>query len=128
MQFVFEKERKYQPYAHRRFNEDFRKENSIKKLESLQSSFFTWLREMENQNRRFSPFNLSTNNAFDFVKGDISLITKPIWSDNIRYKNWARVDNELNRQISKTDKALGNESRFLELFYRATESLINFKS
>lgn len=128
MQFVFEKERKYQPYAHRRFNEDFRKENSIKKLESLQFSFFTWLREMENQNRRFSPFNLSTNNAFDFVKGDISLITKPIWSDNIRYKNWARVDNELNRQISKTDKALGNESRFIELFYRATESLINFKS
>jgi len=127
MQQVFESECGNQPYALRRFNGDFRKGNVIRKLEAIQSSFFTWLQEMETQNRKFSPFNLKTTTAFNFVKGDINLFTEPAWSDKIRYKDWARVDNELNRQISKTDKALDNESRFLELFYRTTASLINFK-
>jgi hypothetical protein len=127
MQQVFESECGNQPYALRGFNGDFRKGNVIRKLEAIQSSFFTWLHEMETQNRKFSPFNLKTTTAFNFVKGDIILFTKPAWRDKIRYKDWAMVDNELNRQISKTDSALDNESRFLELFYRTTESLINFK-
>lgn len=127
MQYVFEKEKKHQPYAHKRFNGDFRRNNAIQKFEKVQFAFFTWLQEMTEQNRKFKPFDLSTINAFDFVCGDINLFRKLKWTDRFRYKNWARVDNELNRQIGNT-KGLSNEARFFELFYRATASLINFKN
>jgi len=121
---IFEKERKYQPYAYNRFSNDFRKNETIKKLESIQEHFFSWLQEMERQNRKFTPFNLSSSNAFDFVKGEMK-ISK---SRNFIYKNWAKVDNELNSQIGETDKALKHEECFIELFYRTTEELINYKN
>jgi hypothetical protein len=44
------------------------------------------------------------------------------------YKNWAKVDNELNKQIVKTHKSLQNDTRFIELFNRVTEELINYKN
>jgi len=128
MQYIFYKVNRNQPYARGRFNEDFRSENVIQKLEKVQDSFFTWLTEMENQNRKFKPFNLAAREAFNFVEGNINMFTKPDWFDKIRYKNWAKVDNELNHQIYKTDKALNNNSRFIELFYRTTEALINYKN
>jgi hypothetical protein len=121
---VFDKESKYQPYAHKRFNNDFRKNETIKKLEALQAHFYNWFQEMEKQNRKFSPFNLTSSSAFDFVKGDLN-INK---SKDFRFKNWAKVDNELNFQIGKTDKALKNEQRFIELFYSTAEELINYKN
>jgi hypothetical protein len=120
----FDKESKYQPYAHKRFTIDFRKTNVVQKLEAIQAQFFEWLKEMEMQERKFVPFNLTTSSAFDFVKGDLN-ISK---SKDFRYKNWARVDNELNSQIGKTDKALETEKRFIELFYLVAEELINYKN
>ena len=124
MTIVFDKESKYQAYAHKRFNNDFRKNETIKKLEAVQAQFYNWLQEMERQNRKFSPFNLTSSSAFDFVKGEIS-INK---SKDFIYRNWAKVDNELNFQIGKTDKSLKNEEQFIELFYCTTEELINFKN
>jgi len=124
MTMVFDKESKYQPYARKRFNNDFRKNETIKKLEAVQAQFYNWLQEMEKQNRRFSPFNLTTLSAFDFVKGDVSINE----SKDFMYKNWAKVDNELNSQIGKMDKALKNEQCFIELFYSTTEELINYKN
>ncbi len=126
---VFEKEHKYQPYAHKLFTEDFRKEDfrkidSIEKLESIQLKFVEWLLEMESQKRKFTPFNLLSKSATDFIKGKLKIITP----DNFMYKNWAKVDNELNKQIVKTPKSLNNDSRFIELFYRVTEELINYKN
>jgi len=114
---IFSKENKYQPYAHGRFTGGFR--NKITDLETVQCLFFDWLQEMTQQSRKFLPFNLTTNNAFDFVKGNISLIVKK------RFNDWVRVDNELNKQIANTNKSLEFESKFIEVFYRATESLIN---
>ena len=124
MDKVFEKESKYQPYARKRFNNDFRKKETIKKLEAVQAHFFNWLQEMENQNRKFSPFNLTSSSAFDFIKGSVNTGK----SETATFKSWAKVDNELNSQIGKTDKALKNEERFIELFYCTTEKLINYKN
>lgn len=121
---IFEKEHKYQPYAHKLFTEDFRRTNSIQKLESIQAKFVEWLLEMELQNRKFTPFNLFSDRADDFINGELKII-KP---DNFMYKNWAMVDNELNKQIVKTHKSLQNDSRFIELFNRVTEKLINYKN
>ena len=116
---IFDKQNKYQPYAHGRFVGDFR--NNIANLESVQKQFIEWLQEMTQQSRKFAPFNLTTDDAFNFVNGNVSLFTKK----DSTYKNWAKVDNQLNRQISKTNKSLNNEKKFIELFYRVTEELIN---
>jgi hypothetical protein len=126
MKEVFDKQNKYQPYANKRFNESFRHNLAIQKLESVQSAFFEWLQEMEEQNRKFSPFNLSARDAFNFIRGNINAIREADRFDNIRYKNWARVDNELNRQNAKIKKSVINEERFLELFYNTTRSLIEY--
>jgi hypothetical protein len=122
---IFGKQNKYQPYAHKRFDGYFRNNFAMQKLEAVQSVFFDWLKEMENQNRKFLPFNFSSD-AFNFVRGDINVVSKAGWFDAFRYKNWARVDNELNRQNAKISKYLINEERFLELFYYTTESLIEY--
>ncbi len=121
---VFGKECNYQPYAHRRFPSDFRKNDAVQKLEVVQAQFYIWLQEMEKQNRKFTPFNLTSSSAFDFIKGNLNIDK----SNDFRYKNWAKVDNELNGQIGKTDRALEKEKRFIELFFCATEELINYKS
>ena len=121
---VFEKENKHQPYAHKRFSGDFRKTNAVQKLEAVQAQFFEWLQEMEKQSRKFNPFDLTSSSAFDFIKGDLNLGK----SKDFRYKNWSKVDNELNYQIGKTDKAMEIEKKFVELFFRATEELINYKN
>lgn len=120
---IFEKEHKNQPYAFKRFKDDFRKSTSIKMLEKVQLRFVEWLSEMENQEREFTPYNLSSSSARDFIKGDLKIFAK----DKFMYKNWARVDDELNRQIGQLDKSLGNEECFIELFSRVTEKLINYK-
>lgn len=121
---VFDKESKYQPYAHKRFNNDFRKSDKIQKLEAVQAQFYSWFEEMEKQTRKFTPFNLTSTSALDFIKGELNIGK----SDDFRYKNWAKVDNELNSQTGKIDKALNNEERFIELFYCTAEELINYKN
>ncbi|HOK39342.1 MAG TPA: hypothetical protein PLC87_11825 [Bacteroidales bacterium] len=121
---IFKQENKYQPYSHKRFTDDFRKINSIQKLESVQLKFVEWLLEMELQNRRFAPFNLMSSNATDFIKGNMSVFK----NDNSRYKNWSKIDNELNNQINKINKSMDNESLFIELFYNMTSEIINYKN
>lgn len=121
---VFNKECMHQPFAHKRFNSEFRKTSVVQKLDAVQAQFIEWLEEMEKQRRKFTPFNLTSSSAFDFIKGDLNTGV----SKDFRYKNWAKMDNELNSQIGKTDKALENEKQFIELFFRATEELINYKN
>ena len=121
---IFNKENNYQPYAHKRFTNEFRTLNAIQKLEGIQLKFMEWLLEMENQTRKFTPFNLYSSNATDYIKGNLNVFR----SNDFRYKNWAKVDNELNHQIGKIDKALEIEKCFIELFFRVTENLINYKN
>ncbi|GBU08787.1 hypothetical protein AwDysgo_21180 [Bacteroidales bacterium] len=124
MKLVFDKQYKHQPYAHNRFTRDFRKKDVVQKLEAVQEQFHEWLTEMENQTHKFAPFNITSNKALDYIKGDISCIR----SKNILCNNWAIIDNELNLQIRKIDKSLENEKIFIELFFRMSESLIGYKN
>jgi hypothetical protein len=125
---VFDKRYNQQPYSYSlvRPAQTFKDTAGIKKLIELQAKFYEWLLEMDSEKhtRKFYPMNLEKTKPFDFVKGSMNIVSTPKWFDSIRYKNWARVDNELNRQIRNTDKALKAEERFLELFYRVTESLV----
>jgi len=116
---IFNKEKKYQPYAHGRFVDGFR--NNISDLEAIQRMFIDWLQEMNQQSRKFAPFNLVNNSAYNFINGNINLFPKK----SSIYKNWAKVDNELNKQLSLINDSLEEEAKFIELFYRSTEALIN---
>lgn len=116
---IFDKYGKHQPYYRK-----LGKSIEVNKLDELQLAFYTWLKEMENQTRKFSPFNLESKNALDFVRNEKNIISESSWLDK-GYNNWARFDNELNRQIGKLSKSLTKEQQFLEVFYKTTESLIN---
>lgn len=122
MTYVFDKKTKYQPYAYKVFTDDFIKRERINNLLEIQKDFHSWLQEMENQTRAFTPFNLDSTKAFDFIKGNIDIYN----AKSFTYKNWAKVDHTLNSQIDEIDKALKEEECFLELFYGATEKLINY--
>lgn len=126
---VFKKQSPYQPYAlekcgKKNYDKNFRKE--ISELEKMQKHFTDWLSEMAGQARSFSPFNLENKKAFEYVDSQINLF------DNSKspYSNWAKFDNELNRQINKIEKSLKDKNkdkeRFIELFYRATKEIVNF--
>lgn len=123
MIYVYDKEYQVQPYSYKRFRGEFRNKQIIQKLEIVQLEFYEWLEEMQKQKRNFTPFKLSSDKAFDFIKGDLYMNTPK----KVRYKDWAIVDNELNRQINNTNAEL-DEARFIELFNRATEELLNFKN
>ena len=128
MQYIYARERKYQPYSKKyKFDQQFRSNNVIKKLESVQATFYEWLQELEKQSRKFSPFNLFTTHAFDFVKGDIN-----VTSGKGRFSDWARVDDQLNRQSGKIKlehlEKQTKEKHFMELFYCAISELLSFKN
>jgi hypothetical protein len=128
---VFDRQYDRQPYS-RKIGcsaKSFRDKEGIKKLNEVQAKFYEWLLEMDSHRhaRKFCPFNLETKNPFDFIRGNVNVISSQKWLDKIRYKNWARVDNELNLQVRHTGTSLTPEERFIELFYRATELLIKFK-
>ena len=128
---VFDRQYNKQPYSYLLEQPAQRFKSKITKLLDLQAKFYEWLFEMNStrHSRKFYPLNLEKTTPFDFIKGDMdSIIIAPKWFDKIRLiKNWARVDNELNKQIHKIDKALNPEERFFEVFYCATKSLIKFK-
>lgn len=126
---TFDLESKHQPYSNKPiwyqpypklFDKDFRQKESIKNLESVQKDFVRWLLEMGNQTRKFSPFNLETKDIQHFIMGEISIEKKPLL-----FKNWSRVDNQLNHHSARIDKAFKDDERFLELFYRVSKSLFN---
>jgi hypothetical protein len=117
--------RKNQPY-YRNFDNAFAQGDTFRKLKAVQSAFYEWLQELENQRRIFSPFNLTSAEAFNFVRGDINVVTRARRVDAWRYRNWSRMDNELNQQETKINEAVTGAERFIELFYNTTESLIKY--
>jgi len=104
---------------------------SIKKLESIQKNFVEWLLEMEEQDFKFSPFNLTTTNANDFIKGKIIL-----FNETWKVKDWSSMDSKLNdlsdEMVKNKKDAIDIKQKtsqiFLELFYRATGELLTLIS
>ncbi|NDV65647.1 hypothetical protein [Bacteroides sp. 224] len=123
MKYAFDEQHKCQPYACKRFTGNFRRIDAVRKMESVQDRFYEWLKEMGDQYHKFVPFNLTSHNALDFIKGNVHYIQ----SRSFKYKNWAIVDNELNYQIGKIKKTSENEKIFIELFFRMSEALIKYK-
>lgn len=110
--------------VHQPYYKELNTPNNIKQIKSVQESFMTWMMEMEDQTRKFTPFNLSSTKAFDFIKGNMNICN----IKGINFKQWSKVDHTLNKESCKIDKALKDEERFLELFYCATEKLIDYQN
>jgi hypothetical protein len=109
-----------QPWAKKRsFDHTFFSSSFCKDLKSFQDIFMQWLKEMETHDRKFTPFELKcdSRHVFDLIRNK-----KPRKIMTLA-TNYALFDDRLNA-ISPA----GNEElQFVELFYKATESLIKDK-
>lgn len=134
MKLQFDKQNKYQPWSHnfpkfKKYNFDniFRQSEAMKNLDVCLNSFNYWLIEISNKKvhkRCFIPFNLFADTcAFVNGKSDKCVIVSD-W----RYKDWAWLDNELNKACTNKEtqvsESMTKEQRFLEIFYRATEQFV----
>lgn len=114
-----QKEYKYQPWAiDRKIKSDFFKSDFYADLQRVQNDFLVWLDELDNNDRKFSPFELvHARPIFDRIKGE-----EPRKSP---FRNYALFDDKLNKQ--KISESTKDEQKFVELFYQATEELVNQK-
>lgn len=88
-------------------------------LKEIKVSFLTWLEEMANNNRRFTPFELSEKKElFELVRG-----VKPERVISLK-SNYDLFNDRLCSIESKLKNDSSTEQRFMELFYNTTEKLI----
>ncbi len=74
--------------------------------------------------RSFKPFNEErTNPLFDIVNGKAASKYYP----HLFTRNYALVDSILNTPWRNWNKAATREQKFMELFFRATEDLVEHK-
>lgn len=104
-----------------KFDSAFLHSQFIKEVSAMQHDFIGWLSEMDDNKRRFSPFELSNTKIglFEIVKGKIPKKLMTLKS------NYALYDDVLNKQsVSAASK---KEQQFMELFYKATNELVDKK-
>ena len=104
----------------RKFDQAFFQSQFIKDIKVIQNDFMTWLEEMDDNQRRFSPYELSqTDKIFDIVKGKKPKRLMKLSS------NYDLFDDFLNGQ--KVNNAASKEHQFIELFFNATDELVKQK-
>jgi hypothetical protein len=112
-----------QPWAKdRSIDKTFFHGDFINTLKRLQQGYIDWLKEMETQQRAFTPFNIhnNSNKVFDLVKG---IAPKKLFTT--LDSNFKLFDNRLSKQTSvKTGE---REFQLLEIFYLATQHLVEEK-
>jgi len=116
-----EKEYSHQPWSvDRKFDKAFFGSLFYKEIKAIQEDFIIWLKEMDKNNRHFTPFEISKKKkVFEIVEGKESEKMACLSS------NYALFDNVLNKQ--NCSKSSSKEQQFMELFYKATENLVNNK-
>ena len=93
-------------------------------LQRFNQGFWLWLNQMASNQRGFSPFTLEINNdeIFNSVKG--IPLKRSNWKGT---KNYERFTEYLNKSLKEDNSAKTKEKRIMEIFYCATESLIQVK-
>jgi hypothetical protein len=124
---VFPKQNSHQPWSHnfpwkkdKNYDTAFMESTSMVTLNEFLDSYYEWLDQMSKQNRHFTPFifDVRKSDALEFVRFSSS-------NRGHFYRQWAWMDNELNKQSNRISKTLTKNEAFIELFYRATESFVN---
>jgi hypothetical protein len=92
-------------------------------LRDVNKAYIKWLIEMSNNNRSFTPFDLipKRSDVFSLIKGENPV---KIWSLK---SNYDLFDDVLNSKQKGIKKDAGKAHRFIELFYTATNELVNKK-
>lgn len=131
MALIFDGENRHQPWAHNypwnknnNYDKKFKQSSAMTGLCECLDNFDNWLKELAASNvhkHSFAPFNLDSQ-TFAYVMGGSNEIV--VNKGDFRYKNWAWLDNELNRQCAEVSESLSKEQRFLEIFYRATKTFV----
>lgn len=105
-------------------NSDFIKTDFYKELENFNNGFWTWLMQMSSNDRGFTPFTmeLTNNEIFRAING-IEL-KRSSWKG---VKNYERFIEYLNKALTKDQGGRNANNRFMDVFYNATESLIQEK-
>lgn len=126
---VFPKEYKHQPWSHSYlwqketgYSPNFLEQPKMKLFVEFQEKFYSWMIEMNEQERRFAPFKLkpSEYRGADFIRNSGN-----VKKGTFHYKHWAWIDDQLNKTAGKIPADLSKEAQFVELFYRVTQSFVN---
>jgi hypothetical protein len=91
-------------------------------LTGIKNAYWAWLTEMSNNQRAFTPYNLSTNKDrlfVDLIPGEKP--KKKWWSPK---NNYALFDDKLNKQKTNDGQT---PQQFFEIFYKATEEIVRKK-
>lgn len=117
-----EKEFKHQPWAiDNKLDASFFSGDFVKDLVEFCDYYVEWLREMDNNNRSFKPFNEDkVKPLFDIVNGEHA---RP-WIPKL-HRNYALFDSTLNG--THCNKAASREQKMMDLLYRASLALVNHK-
>jgi hypothetical protein len=92
-------------------------------LNPFLDAYMNWLKEMQDNNRSFAPFNLEDNPkaVFELVRG---CQTKKVFNSN---SNYALFDSFLNSEEKKLNKGGDTPQWFMDLFFIVTKVLIDKK-
>ncbi|MCM1034881.1 MAG: hypothetical protein NC038_00020 [Paludibacter sp.] len=135
MELEFDKENTHQPWSHNfpwqkpyDFDKEFKQSAAMQDMQECIKDFIGWLKELadtQSHKRCFVPFNLESK-SFAFVYEPSDNIA--VREGSLRYKNWAWLDNELNRasarKATQVSESMTKEQRFLEIFYRSTKKFV----
>ena len=107
----------------RSFDENFFKSSFYAHLSVIKKAYLQWLQELAYNQRGFAPFELAEmkKDVFGLVKGIVHSKVMTLKS------NYALFDYRLSGIEPKISNNLNVEARFIELFYQATEKLVNEK-
>lgn len=105
------------------FDDNFFNSGFYENLSAVIKNLLEWYKELEDNNRGFSPFVLDedSKNVFSCVKG-VPPARVPSFN-----ANYALYDTYLNKEAKDMSLDMNVNERFIELFYRATSDLANKK-
>lgn len=111
----FQRQPWYKNFDHNFFNSEF-----FRNIVYVQNEFIQWLNELENQNRKFTPFELNNgDNLLEIIKGLPQ--KKGIFAPKFKYRHFDDALNKLKNIEGEKDQKL------VEFFYSATQNLIKEK-
>lgn len=92
-------------------------------LKDLCSAYLKWINEMSNNVRSFKPFELQLDNNLWIIKGEKPKTNFFGTESSFTYSDFDHTLNDIQNKIKKSNK----EQSFIELFYKATEILVESK-
>lgn len=119
-----EAEYKHQPWAiDNKLDQNFFTGQFYADVRSIHQYYLEWLREMDDNKRSFKPFDEDkVAPLFDIINDGVAPRKLFCLSSN-----YVLVDNILNERWKNWNNAASKEQKFMELFYRATDKLVEDK-